>query len=263
MALNLVKYNDEVKPPRMIFYSFHGQGKSTLAASAPKPLFIPFEDGLDELRPASYPLCKSYSSLISYLKEIYSEKHDYQTLVLDTLDALEPIVDQQVKDEFHIKSLSDLNFGEGWNQVVKKFVIIANSLDKIRIEKRMNIIILSHAVIEHVKNPLGIDYDRFKLRVRDKNANVFADWAEMVGFLHSPVETNIEVGAFGRETVKGIGGMQRVLSTYESACFNCKNRFGITEDIPIPMVNGYDNIAKAIEKGREFLKSLNKPKENS
>ena len=34
-------------PPRVLIYSDPGVGKSSFAATAPKPVFIPLEDGLD------------------------------------------------------------------------------------------------------------------------------------------------------------------------------------------------------------------------
>ncbi|MCL2120125.1 MAG: ATP-binding protein [Planctomycetaceae bacterium] len=35
------------QPPRLLIYGSEGVGKSTLAAKAPNPIFIPTEDGLD------------------------------------------------------------------------------------------------------------------------------------------------------------------------------------------------------------------------
>jgi hypothetical protein len=34
-------------PPRLLIYGVEGVGKSTLGANAPKPIFVPTEDGLN------------------------------------------------------------------------------------------------------------------------------------------------------------------------------------------------------------------------
>ena len=37
------------QPPRLMIYGSEGVGKSTFAASAPKPIFVQTEDGLSEI----------------------------------------------------------------------------------------------------------------------------------------------------------------------------------------------------------------------
>ena len=48
--LNQVKTGKEAQPPRIMIYGSEGVGKSTFAASAPKPIFIQTEDGLGDKR---------------------------------------------------------------------------------------------------------------------------------------------------------------------------------------------------------------------
>ncbi len=47
-------------PPRLLIYGTEGIGKSTTAAGAPKPIFIPTEDGLDQIDCASFPLAGTW-----------------------------------------------------------------------------------------------------------------------------------------------------------------------------------------------------------
>ena len=49
------------KPPRLLIYGSEGIGKSTLGASAPKPIFVPTEDGLDQIVCDSFPLAKTFT----------------------------------------------------------------------------------------------------------------------------------------------------------------------------------------------------------
>jgi len=47
-------------PPRLLIYGTEGIGKSTTAAQAPSPIFIPTEDGLDQIDCSSFPLAGSW-----------------------------------------------------------------------------------------------------------------------------------------------------------------------------------------------------------
>ena len=49
MAINLASLRRTAvkRPPRIFPYGIHGVGKSTFAASAPNPVYIQTEDGLD------------------------------------------------------------------------------------------------------------------------------------------------------------------------------------------------------------------------
>ena len=50
-------------PPRLLIYGTEGIGKSTTAAQAPNPIFIPTEDGLDQIDCCSFPLAKSLTDV--------------------------------------------------------------------------------------------------------------------------------------------------------------------------------------------------------
>ena len=47
--LDSVKRSFNQAPPRIVMYGVGGVGKSTFAASAPNPIFIPVEDGISTL----------------------------------------------------------------------------------------------------------------------------------------------------------------------------------------------------------------------
>lgn len=72
-------------PPRVLIYSDPGVGKSSFAATAPKPVFIPLEDGLDQISCTKFPHVRDFATLIADLKAVLNEEHDFQTLVIDSL----------------------------------------------------------------------------------------------------------------------------------------------------------------------------------
>ena len=75
----------EEKKIRILLAGYPGIGKSTLALSAPKPLHIDVDFGIDRIEPryrADYIQPKSYEEILSDLKP--ENLGDYETLVFDT-----------------------------------------------------------------------------------------------------------------------------------------------------------------------------------
>src|SRR5574344_1273127 len=77
------------KPPIILLYGQEGVGKSTFAAKAPKTIFIPTEDGLNEIDCSKFPISKQYQDLKQKLYAIRDEAHDFETLAIDSISAAE------------------------------------------------------------------------------------------------------------------------------------------------------------------------------
>ena len=94
MAFDLksISRNDATLAPRIMLYGVEGIGKSTFAAYSPKPIFILTEDGLGSLPAQHFPLAKNVASVMAAITTLYDEKHDYKTVVLDSLDWLEAMI---------------------------------------------------------------------------------------------------------------------------------------------------------------------------
>ena len=54
-------------PPRILLYGDAGVGKSSFAATAPKPVILALEDGLDQVDCAKTPHIKDFGTFIGYL----------------------------------------------------------------------------------------------------------------------------------------------------------------------------------------------------
>lgn len=90
--LKQVKRGRSRKPPRIMAYGIEGIGKSTLAAGAPRPIFIQTDDGLGEIDCDKFPLAHTFDDVLAALSELASEAHDYETVVVDSLDWLERLI---------------------------------------------------------------------------------------------------------------------------------------------------------------------------
>ena len=70
-----------------------GLGKSSLASTFPNPIFIRAEDGLQaiplDIRPDAFPVVTKTDDLWDQLRSLITENHDYKTIVIDSVTALE------------------------------------------------------------------------------------------------------------------------------------------------------------------------------
>lgn len=235
------------KPPRILIHADHGLGKSSLAAAAPRPLFIQTEDGLESIDAEAFPLCPDFETMMLQLSQVYEEEHEYKTLVIDSLDWTETLIFKHVCMEGDKTSISDFGYGSGYQAALEQFGRVVKALTAIREERNMAVILTAHSQIKTYQNPMGADYDRHQIKLREKNAELFLEWVDLAGFLHFQTFTNKVEGGFTEERHKAVGGTQRVLSCAPSAAYVSKNRYGITEDVPLPdAAVGWQNLINAI-----------------
>lgn len=98
-----IQRTTELKEPRLIacVYGPGGTGKSTLAATSPKPIFIDAEQGTKAFaaRGIDVPVAmvRSWNDVIEAFKAIKDEK-DYETIVIDPVDRFLDLLIEQVRN---------------------------------------------------------------------------------------------------------------------------------------------------------------------
>src|SRR4029077_464873 len=90
--LSLITKQRKRRPIFAVLEGPSGVGKSTFASEADNPIFIPTERGLDQITTAKFPTPKTLEEFGAYLKAIDEESHEYKTVVIDTIDALELLI---------------------------------------------------------------------------------------------------------------------------------------------------------------------------
>ena len=223
-------------PPRLVVYGSEGVGKSSFAASAPRPIFIPTEDGLGRIDCHRFPVVTSYADFVTRLGQVVSEEHDYQTLVVDTADWLEKLIWAEVARKQSKPSIEDIGYGKGYVFALDQWKEVIGGLDAAN-ARGMAVVVLAHSKIEKFNDPEGPSYDRYTLRLHREADAYLREWADAVLFATRRVRVEKEDLGFNktRAIAKGIGadGGDRMLRTVPSPACTAKNRFGITGDIPL------------------------------
>lgn len=226
-------------PPRLDVYGMEGIGKSTLASQAPKPIFIPTEDGLDQIDCDSFPLARSQADVEIALKALIEEKHSYETVVIDSLDWLERLIWDALCVQYGVNSIEkvDGGYARGYTHALTPWRQILSHLDTLRSQRGMCVILLAHAKVEKFEDPENAAYDRYSPRLH-KHANaLITEWADAVLFATRKIITKTEEGGFGRDRTiaAGLGkdGGERVLRCVGSPACLAKNRYSLPAELPL------------------------------
>jgi hypothetical protein len=142
MALNIKKGKKGGKKERLVIHAEKGIGKTTFGSQATKPIFVPLEDGCSEIDGlAMFDKQTTMAGTMDCLKQLRDEKHDYETVILDTYDALVEVVSAGVmKRDFDNNPLKFNNFLAGNKLVAQEVKKILDLLDELR-EKGMRVIV--------------------------------------------------------------------------------------------------------------------------
>ena len=226
-------------PPRFLIYGTEGIGKSTTASQAPKPVFIATEDGLDQIACDSFPLTKDFNEVVKALSELYLEKHDYQTVVIDSLDWLERLIWDAVCLEYGVKSIekADGGYARGYTHALTQWREVLNGLDALRNERGMCVILVAHAKIEKFEDPESVAYDRYCPRLHKHATALITEWCDAVLFATRKFRTQSEDAGFNRTRsiamALGPDGGERILRTIGGPSCVAKNRYSLPAELPL------------------------------
>jgi len=213
-----------------------GMGKTTLAATFPKPVVIRAEDGLQAIpagqRPDAFPVVNTPDDLWDQLKGLINEEHDYQTLVVDSVTALERlfatyIVETDPKKPRGIQQALG-GYGAGREAVSAMHQRMRKAAGLLAERRGMHTVFIAHADTARIEPPDDDAYMRYTLRLHEKSMPAYVDDVDVVGFL------KLETFTMGEgERKKAISDGTRVLITYATAANVSKNRYGITEPLTV------------------------------
>ena len=169
---------------RLIILGEKKIGKTTFGAAAPSPIFIPTEDGCSSINGLDYfPKQNTYQGIRDCIISLGKDKHDFETVVFDTLDGIVDILSEEVTTkEFSGSPHKFNNYLQGNKVVTAKLKGFVDMLDRLREEKGMRIILLCHPGTANMKNPEGEDYVKTTGAMGKFTWGLFTNWADRIGY---------------------------------------------------------------------------------
>ena len=238
MTLTTIIQGIQPEPFRLLIHGTEGIGKSTFAAKAPYPIFIQTEDGLAQIDVPKFPLAESFDTVIGNLNALLNEEHSYQTVAIDSADWLERLVVRKILEGYKgKKSLAEFDYGAGYALLIPLFEQIIDLLNRLRRERKMNIILIAHSKTERVADPAGTSYDQYAPRLDKRVNGMIKEWADLIGFAtHSILKTE-EKDGFGKRTIaksmKDKDGNARVLHLEAEPSVVAKSRYQLPGKMPL------------------------------
>lgn len=232
MAVDLRKINLNVadKSPRFLLYAPHGIGKTTFAASAPHPIFILTEDGLGTLKAHHFPLATMFSHVIEALRALHTQEHNFESVVIDSIDWLAILIDQDITARHDAK---DLAYGKGAIIAANYWREVLNALNALRNDKGMIVILLAHCQIKRFDSPEVEPYDRYCPKLQERSSALLQEWADCVLFANFRTIVKKDAVGFNQSVARGITTGERLLYTTEKPAYLAKNRFSLPESMPL------------------------------
>ncbi len=239
--LNLVSNEVVKKPPRILLYGVEGIGKSSWAASAQgvghNPIFIPTEDGVNQIKCAKFPQATDADTVSKYLESLLTEKHSYDMVIIDSLDWLEKFIWEKLCLKFRVSALADVPYGQGYANAETTWADFISMFDQL-INKGIAVVLLAHAGIQKIESPGGSSYDNYapKLHVNSKGKGIMRtimEWADCVFFCKYQQFTKSEEEGFNRTRTVVTGVGKRMIFTTKQASFDAKNRYSLPPEIPM------------------------------
>jgi hypothetical protein len=241
MAFDLksIKRNTSISAPRIMVYGVEGIGKSTFASTAPNPIFITTEDGLGSLQVDHFPLATSTEEVLDAIATLYKEKHEFQTVVIDSLDWLEAIIQREIETRYEAKELA---YGKGTIIAAEKWREILDGLNGLRNDKSMVVILLAHCMIKRFDSPEVEPYDRYQPKLQERSNAVIREWCDAVLFANYKTIVKKDDVGFNKTTNRGISTGERLLFTSERPAYMAKNRYNLPESIAMDFDSFSNNI---------------------
>lgn len=124
----------------VLVYGREKIGKSTFASNFDKALFLATEEGLKALEVYKITIT-SWLKFKKTLKALKTEKHEFRTIVIDTIDLLFKQCAFYVAKKFDFYHPSEEKWGKGWQLIEDEFSRGINGL----VQLHKGVVFISHA----------------------------------------------------------------------------------------------------------------------
>ena len=197
-----------------------GVGKTTFGAGCPQPALLPIEMGYRDIDfPMVFPLQTSFMQLYGTVMQLDAEESlPFKTLVIDSADWVEALIEQQLDDENFKR-----DYGRGVAEVGARFKTFLDALRHLNRKHNVMIVILSHSRLAKVELPTGGSYDQWQPKLSKKANEYLVEAVDEVGFAHHETIVRKENSGFKDRGV-GVTTGRRMLSLTPSAAYVAKNR---------------------------------------
>ncbi len=269
---NIVSSSADFRAQKILIYGSSGLGKTTFGTTFEAPFLLRVEDGASALDVPTFPkLIETYQELIEAINALHSD-HQFKTLIVDSLDWLEPIVWTEILRKYPttekgqpVSSIEDYGYGKGYVKTDEVWRYIIQGLDSLRLNKGMNLVIIAHTEQKRVEPPDSDPYDRYQIKLQKRAWAIWQEWVDMLLFAtYERTLIKIKDGGGGKandtskDKNRAEGKGNRVIYTEERPAYLAKNRWSLPDSIRIGQDKNWSGFHQALHdatKGKYQLPS--------
>ncbi len=228
MAISLkhLKSSSSDLPPRVLMHAVEGIGKTSLAAEFPNPVYLPTTgektpNGITLPTPGTV---SSWDDLVGLIGELATDDHDFRTLIIDSMDGIEPLVWRETAQRNKWETIESPGYGKGYLAADLVWRELIDGCDYLRTEKRMAVVLISHSDRISHEEPGHQPYKRYDLRLQKRAQAILCDWSDFILFVNSKIEMKEADVGFNKKHTHAEGGGTRWIFSDARPAFLAKNR---------------------------------------
>lgn len=235
MAISLasLRTTTSLQPPRVLVHGVAGIGKTTFAAGAEDAVVVMTEDGLGKLQVPHFPLATSYAQVAEALDALLNEEHPYRTVVVDSVDWLEPLIWAETARRNGWSSIETPGYGKGYAEALNVWREYIDRLNALRDRKGMAVVQIAHTDIKRFDSPEHEPYDRYVIKLQTRASALLQEHSDVVLFANYRISVAKADVGFNKKVARALGSGERIMHTAERPAFLAKNRYGLPDTLPL------------------------------
>lgn len=191
---------------------------------------------------------ESYGDVMDAVGALYQNDHEFKTVVVDSITALQPLIwgetGERGDDKGNEKKrIEDFGYGKGYVYALDVWKEFMSGLEMLRMDRGMNVVMIAHSKVERFDDPETVSYSRHNLDLHEKASDLIKRDVDVILLLKPDVSIKTEDAGFNKTRAIGSGGRSVWMHTDSRPAYVAGNRYSIPEKLIYERGKGFATLA--------------------